>query len=241
MNCSSSYPCPIEDNPCDYSIGDVKDAPAIISLVSSSLSIISSLCIIVTYFIWPDIRSVSRQIIVFLSLADLFTALGYVIGSANHLQYEGNNTGGVNGSCHTFTRVCVLQSSITSWSSMASFWWTSILAFHLYITLVKGHVTLSGRLLPLYYLLAWVTPTIVVMALLWSDQLGYSHVAVSTWCFIRQQSREQQTILILVGGKLWEMLTYLIILILYPLTKLHIRREVSIFNMIIPRVNNKEY
>ena len=216
---------------CDYSISDVKDGPAIVSLFSSSLSIISSICIIVTYFVWPNIRSVSRQIIVFLSLADFFTASGYVIGSVNHLQYDRNDTRGVIATCETFTRVCVLQSSITSWSSIASFWWTSILAFHLYITLVKGHVTLSGRLLPLYYVLAWVTPTIVVMALLWSNQLGYSHVAVSTWCFISQRSQEQkflEIILILLGGKLWEVITYVTILILYSLTKLHVSREVSV-------------
>lgn len=224
------HQCPVEDS-CKYSIDDVKDGPAIVSLVSSSLSIISSLCIIVTYFVWPNIRSVSRQIIVFLSLADLFTALGYVIGSINHLQYDRNDTRGVTTVCETFTRVCVVQSTVTTWSSIASFWWTIILAFHLYITLVKGHVSLSGRLLPLYYFLAWVTPTIVVMALLWSDQLGYSHVAVSTWCFIGQKSEGQkflEIILVLLGGKLWEVITYAAILILYSLTKLHVSRKVSV-------------
>lgn len=233
MNCSldCSRLCPASGGDCcDYSIGDIKDGPAIVSIISSSLSIISSLCIIATYFMWPEIRSVSRQIIVLLSLADLFTALGYVIGSANHLQYdENNNTAGVTAACEVFTRVCVIQSSITSWSSIASFWWTSILAFHLYITLVKGHVSLSGRILPLYYFLAWVTPTIVVMGLLWTNQLGYSDVAVSTWCFIRQKSCDQkylEIILILLGGKLWEVITYLTILVFYPLTKLHIRQQV---------------
>ena len=225
----STHKCPVEDS-CDYSIDDIKDGPAIVSLVSSSLSIISSLCIIVTFFVWPNIRSMSRQIIVFLSLADLFTALGYVIGSINHLQYDRNDTRGVTTACETFSRVCVVQSTITSWSSIASFWWTSILAFHLYITIVKGHVSLSGRLLPLYYFLAWVTPTIVVMALLWSNQLGYSHVAVSTWCFIAQKSGKKflEIILVLLGGKLWEVITYATILILYSLTKLHVSREVSV-------------
>lgn len=226
--------CPTPVDWCDYSIADIKNGPGIVSLISSSLSIASSLCIIVTYFTWPEIRSVSRQIIVFLSLADLFTALGYVIGSANHLHYDGSedsSNSSVTAACEAFTRVCVVQSSITSWSSIASFWWTSILAFHLYITLVKGHVTLSGRILPLYYFLAWVTPTIVVMALLWTNQLGYSHVAVSTWCFIRHKSGDHnilEIIMILVGGKLWEIITYVIVVILYSLTKLHIRRQVSV-------------
>ena len=225
-NCSQ---CPVKDS-CDYSIESFKDGPAVVSLVSSSLSIISSLCIIITYFLWPDIRSVSRQIIVLLSLADLFTALGYIVGSANHLQYDRNDALNDNRSaaCDTFARVCVVQSSITTWSSIASFWWTSILAFHLYITLVKEHIKLSGKLFSLYYFLAWATPTIVVMALLWTDQLGYSHVAVSTWCFISQKNKKWlQIMLVLLGGKLWEVITYLIILVLYSLTKLHVRSEVS--------------
>ena len=214
---------------CNRSITDISDGPAVVSLISSSLSIISSLCIIVTFFVWPEIRSVSRQIIVFLSLADLFTALGYVIGSANHLQYEKSNATGAD--CEEFTRVCVVQSSITSWSSIASFWWTSILGFHLYITLVRGRMGLSGRIMPLYYLFAWVTPTIVVIALLWTNQLGYSPVAVSTWCFIRQKSRDQkflEIIMILLGGKLWEIITYFAVIIFYSLTKFHIRYQVSV-------------
>lgn len=229
MNCPRC-PTPRTDW-CNYSIADINDGPEIVSLISSSLSIVSSLCIIVTYFAWPEIRSVSRQIIVFLSLADLFTALGYVIGSANHLHYDGSRDNSSAAACEAFTRVCVVQSSITSWSSIASFWWTSILAFHLYITLVKGCVTLSGRILPLYYFLAWVTPTIVVMVLLWTNQLGYSHAAVSTWCFIRHKSGDHnilEVIMILVGGKLWEIITYVIVVILYSLTKLHIRCQVSV-------------
>ena len=214
---------------CDHTITDITDGPAVVSLISSSLSIISSLCIIVTFFIWPEIRSVSRQIIVFLSLADLFTALGYLIGSSNHLHYDKSNATGAE--CEQFTRVCVVQSSITSWSSIASFWWTSILGFHLYITLVKGRMGLSGRILPLYYLLAWVTPIIVVIALLWTNQLGYSPVAVSTWCFIRQRSRDHkflEIIMILLGGKLWEVIAYFAVVVFYSLTKLHIRHEVSV-------------
>ena len=220
--------CPTIEPGCNYSITDI-DGAAVVSLISSSLSILSSLCIIFTFFIWPEIRSVSRQIIVFLSLADLFTALGYVIGSANYLQYDKSNA--TTSDCEHFTRVCVVQSTLTSWSSIASFWWTSILGFHLYITLVKGRMGLSGKILPLYYLLSWVTPTIVIMALLWTNQLGYSSVAVSTWCFIRQKSRDQkllESILILLGGKLWELIAYLTVVILYCVTKLHIRRQVSI-------------
>jgi len=114
---------------------------------------------------------------------------------------------------------------------MASFWWTVILAFHLYMTLVKGRLQLSRRILPLYYFLAWVTPTVVVVVLLESNQLGYSHIATSTWCFIRQKAHNRkflQIILIMVGGKLWEILAYFVVLILYTLTKYHINREVSI-------------
>lgn len=226
MDCARSDGCPSFLS-CNHSIND---GPAVVSLVSGSLSIISSLCIIITYFIWPEIRSISRQIIVFLSLADLFTALGYVIGSANYLQYgNGNDTASFAADCEAFTRTCVVQSSITTWSSMASFWWTTILAVHLYVTLVKRHVSLPGRFLPVCHLLAWVTPIMIVMPLLWTGQLGYSHVATSSWCFIKHQHHKfVQVMLILVGGKLWEILTYLIILILYSITKLHMRREVSV-------------
>jgi len=223
------------------SIAVARYGPAVVSLISSSFSIISSLLIITTYFIWPDIRSVSRQIIVFLSLADFFTAVGYVIGSSNYLQHyrDGsrehtinatwNTTENVTGSCEQFTRVCVLQSCITTWSSIASFWWSTFLAFHLYITIVKGKMALARKIFPVYHTLAWITPIIIIAVLLGKNELGYSSVAVSTWCFIREQTQKRtEVLLILIGGKLWEMGAYISVVLLYLLTKLHINREVCV-------------
>lgn len=239
----SACPGDIYKKTCDY-IGNKSTTaafygPAAISLISSGCSMISSLVIIFTYFKWADIRSASRQIIVFLSLADFFTAMGYVIGSSNYLQHY-HNYNGINASnqtvwtCEQFTRVCVLQSCITTWSSMASFWWSTFLAFHLYITVVKEKVALAGRLFPVYHALAWIIPTIIVIVLLSLDELGYSSVAASTWCFIREQQGEQpqerrsQVLLILIGGKLWEVTAYIAVVLFYCLTKLHIHREVCV-------------
>jgi len=244
---SHSVVCPgdVYSNKCGHlgyeSIAAARYGPAVVSLISSSFSVISSLFIISTYFTWPDIRSISRQIIVFLSLADFFTALGYIIGSSNYLQHyhDGKSnttwiaTDNVTRSCEQFTRVCVLQSCITTWSSIASFWWSTFLAFHLYITIVKEKMVLAGKLFPVYHALAWITPTIIVAVLLGTDELGYSSVAVSTWCYIREQSQKRtEVLLILIGGKLW---AYIAVVLLYLQTKLHINREVCVllkyFNM----------
>ena len=248
MNQTQVCPGATYSEKCDQfnydSIAAARDGPAVVSLISSSCSIISSLFIIFTYFIWSDIRSVSRQIIVFLSLADFFTALGYVIGSSNYLQHyhsqHNTTSGNVNVSCEQFTRVCVLQSCITTWSSMASFWWSTFLAFHLYITIVKEKVVLAGKLFPVYHVLAWITPLIITAVLLGKDELGYSSVAVSTWCYIREQSQKRnEVLLILIGGKLWEVAAYIAVVLLYLLTKLHVRHEVCVCSIRVFCVQGK--
>ncbi len=121
---------------------------------------------------------------------------------------------------------------------MASFAWTSILAVYLYLTIVHRRVDMAASLIPIGHVLAWVLPFAIVFPLLCTGKLGFSMVATSNWCYI-QDSREKNalystdggqfkvevTLLALVAGKLWEIITYVIVLVFYGLIKYHIRKE----------------
>ena len=145
------------------------------------------------------------------------------MGSINYLLYfekEGDD-------CSTFKEVCAIQSFITSWSSLSSFFWTVSLGFYLYLTLVHTKIFLANRFIPVFHVFNWGFPILICLPLLAAQKLGYSPFAASTWCFIRtQKSGSEKLALILIGGKLWEILAYVLVIALYATIKYHIRRQV---------------
>lgn len=174
-------------------------------------------------FRWKDIRTGSRAVITFLSIADFFTALGYIIGSLNYsINYSKNAK-----SCIIFTYFCQIQSFVTTTSSLSSFYWTLSLAIYLYLSIVHNKNNLVQKLFPAFHLISWGLPIVITLPLLITDHLGYSPHAVSTWCFIHKVSSLKMGIgLVMVAGKFWEILTYVLVILLYVLIKRHISLQV---------------
>ena len=215
--------------------------PSVVSIVSSSLSVLSSLLIIYTYVRWKDLRTGSRSIITFLAIADLVTASGYVMGAANYISHFGKREG--SEACKVFQTLCEIQSFLTSTSSLSSFVWTSVLAVYLYLVIVKSKFILAKKLLPLYHIAAWLLPLFITLPLLVAGKLGYSSFAASNWCFIADKMphtnlKEQCGhfdweifLFVLVGGKAWEILTYILVVVLYIAIKWDIYKKVSLYNV----------
>ena len=237
--------CPsIDDQQC-YSVLTYDRYTFPVSMVSCIFSCIGSIAIIGSFIRWKDIRSGSRWIIMYLSVADCLTASSYLIGSINFLVFRaGYNFHGQAAvdACVRFDTVCQIQSFLSSCSSMSSFVWTLVLAIYLYWTIVKKEVRTVNRLFPLYHVIAWGLPIAILLPLLILNKLGYSPVAASGWCYIRTNHVTQtfsteslsmltweNIVLILVGGKALEIFTYITVISLYFLVFCNIRREVCSF------------
>lgn len=225
---------------CNYTSLTLGKGPAIVSIISSTLSCLGSLLIVYTYLRWKDIRTGSRSIITFLAIADFFTAFGYVVGSSNYLANLQSDPGFDPTTCSpVFTIICQIQSYLTSWSSISSFVWTTGFALYLFLTLVHSRIYLALQLIPWFHIAAWGLPIAIVLPLLITGHLGFSPYGVSTWCFTEPQSRSPGGLqpseigIILVGGKLWEILTYAIVIILYTAIKCHVRREVRCQQIVV--------
>ena len=136
--------------------------------------------------------------------------------------------------CGPFDEVCTIQSFITSWSSISSFFWTVALAFYLYLTLVHTKIFLANRLIPFFHVFNWGIPIAICLPLLVTWKLGYSPHAASTWCYIRKNNHHTVAAgLILVAGKLWEILSYFFVIGLYTTIKCHIRKQVCRVNIML--------
>ena len=157
------------------------------------------------------------------------------MGSINYLvAYEKND-------CGSFDEVCTIQSFITSWSSISSFVWTVALAFYLYLTLVHTKIFLANRFIPFFHVFSWGFPIIICLPLLVTLKLGYSPFADSTWCYIRyiENDKVTQLGLIFIGGKLWEILAYFLVIGFYAIIKCHIRKQVWLLLLLCELYSNE--
>ncbi|KAL5491476.1 hypothetical protein EMCRGX_G016771 [Ephydatia muelleri] len=206
-------------------------AISVVAIFSSLLSCMGSVLIVYVYLRWPAVRSGSRAIITYLAIADFVTGFGYIMGSSNYLQYTsyGDVTAmpastKVELCDNLFTPVCKIQSFLTTSSSMMSFLWTLILAIYLHTTVVKNRIRLAQQLVPLYHVIAWGLPTILIFVMLATDVLGYSPVASANWCFIGVNGDNTLRIaMIMVGGKFLEIITYVVALVLFVSTSIRLR------------------
>lgn len=128
-----------------------------IATVSCSFSMIGVVAIFYSYAKLRTIRDDTRLLLIFLAIADFLTAAGYLIGPIVIFHLKANNT-----SDHFLfhgSPVCVIQSFVTIFSSMASFFWTLVIAIHIYCRLVYN-TSFIGRNAVFFcvHLICWGSP-----------------------------------------------------------------------------------
>ena len=189
MTTSSPLPhCPVLRNCTPNDSIENGQVPSYVTIVSCGFSCLGSILIVVTYFVLKDMRSGAQKIITFLAIADFVSAAGYIVGSVNFLTHYNKFD---PKACTVFRDICEAQATITSWSSLVSFLWTAILAFYFYLIIVYHRVQVASRLMPLYHLVAWGMPLLIVIPLIATRNLGYSPYAASNWCFVKDDEHGQ--------------------------------------------------
>lgn len=191
------------------------------TLLSCFLSIFGSFVIIITYINLPVIQNFARKLLLSLTVADLLTAFGNSIGSIRYLVLKSKG-----GDCELLLAsdsVCVVQSFITTYSSMASFFWTSIIAFHIYMQIIhRSSGMRTGLMLIGYQVLCWGVPGIITITASGLDVLGNDKsVGTGSWCWIKTQLADHvQIAWMIVAGKGWEILCYIVTAGLYMMSKI---------------------
>ena len=193
----------------------------ILFIVISSLSAFGSVAIIVTYFLWRDLQTTTRRILVYISIGDFFATYSSLVIFLTK-GYDKN------------TFACKFQSFVTSTAIMWSFFWTTSLAIYLYIALVKKRLDISEKLMVIFHVINWCLPPMLLGAALYENKLGYNNGTTPTeatagWCWIRiAEDHTNSVIWMLITGKLWEIISYFINGILYFYITRTIKREVGL-------------
>ena len=233
--CPSKYNCSAMGlNGTSIGIGPT---PTYLSIVSCSLSCIGSLLIFLTFCCLKDVRKNGAQrIITLLALADFMQASGYLLGGWNYLSHYGLDPYDpqYHHKCEiVFQKVCKAQSFITSWASMSSFCWTCALALHFFLVLSQTgrKWTTKWWLFLVGNIIAWGFPLIIVTTFLIMDKLGYAPYAAANWCFVKSDAgnglQYKEILIVLFNGKLWEVLTYVVVLVLYCVTRKRFQKQVT--------------
>lgn len=184
----------------------------------ASLSILGSLIIVSTFWLWPDLRTNSRLMIVFISVCD------FLVASFNIL--------GINIEKKLDKEICELQATVNIAAILSSFFWTAYLSLYFFLTICKKISVRTERVtMWLFHVSAWGIPVVIALVGYKLNAVGNPHDMVSSgWCWIKYSHTERNKMIIwmLIAGKGWEILAYIAISVFYVLVKMQIRREVGV-------------
>ena len=167
----------------------LRSTSAPIVIVSGLLSVLGSLLIMYTYLRWKDVRQSTVRVILFwLAVADLLSALGFVITSLLHYLYGHLDQ-------DVYQGLCTANSIITTYFPKTAILWTVILAIYFVLTLVfKVTVRKKARMMLLFHLISWMAPLVVVLPAAATGWLGHGEFTQgATWCFISDRPFENKS------------------------------------------------
>ena len=142
-----------------------------LSVVVAILSMLGSLFIIVSFCMSQDLRrATSRQIVVFISVADFVSCCSNCVGALYRFRNWDH---------------CSVQAIFTTVGTLSFLMWTTCLAIYLYFSLVLDRVETAKRLMPLFHGLGWLFPLIVGVVAYCCQALGSSlSLATDGWCWV---------------------------------------------------------
>ena len=147
-------------------------------LVSLGLSALGSVFVGAVYLYFRDIRSFAFKLVFYLSLMDLGHAIGFFLPPGIQV-------------------VCQIQAAITSYFSLASVLWTGIIAFSLYLAVLRDKRDLEHFELR-FVLFANGIPLLALIPPLAQEKYGEAQ----GWCWIQTNGDYY------VQGTIWRVVTF---------------------------------
>ncbi|XP_076465788.1 G-protein coupled receptor 157-like [Babylonia areolata] len=189
-----------------------------VTTVSSSLSVVGCCVIIGAHAAFRKLRTTGRAMLVQLSVADMLTAVGNLLGV---LWYLFRDSRVLNRSM----AYCVTQSAWTIFSSIASFMWTMAIAVAMCVAIVSHRPTTADRYWTLFLIVCWGLPAVVTTTALSCRVLGYDpHLHQASWCWI-DSGAEHPLFWTFFTGKAWELMASLLTLTLFSAIRVSLFRH----------------
>ena len=119
------------------------------------LSVLGASLIVLTYVMFKNLRTTARQLLVNLSVADIFVAGSHFVGlftNYDRFVYQFNPT------TDTF---CTVQAAFTMCGTLASFLWTVAIGLYMFIVIVRRQPHVAKKLVYMFYPVCWGIPIVL--------------------------------------------------------------------------------
>ncbi|XP_060073017.1 G-protein coupled receptor 157-like [Ylistrum balloti] len=209
----------------------------VLSGVSSCLSIIGGIIILLTYNV--EVRNArirqTRRLLMYLTVADMMTACGILSGTIRYAVIHQQNRVITfqehEKLCKSPSEMCIAQSAITTFSGIASSFWTLVIGIHLIVSL-RPICSLSDPEMPWSefkaHTVCWGIPGVVTIGALWNNMLGENFsVGTGPWCWIKVclEDPELPYIWMAVAGKGWDIVSFVTSMVFFVLLVFYSKRR----------------
>lgn len=155
-----------------------------IMIAASTFSILGSFSILLTYFLFKDIRRLRFvEIVFYVSLSDFIASIGSSIGATHNVA------------------ACAFQGITTNVFYVSSCFWTVVVTYQLWLIICKGTVISN---LKMYHVICWGIPTFFGLIIYVND----TYTNYDGWCFTKK------LVWIYLSFYAWLMLCVLIMIML---------------------------
>ena len=139
---------------------------------TATMSMVGSSFIIFSYYYFVSMRTFPLKLIVMLSISDFFSSVQFYIGFDNFAT-----------KCFEPEFACALSASMSQYFEMASFCWTTVIAFNIYQVLVAKHGERVEHYEMYYHLICWGFPLFLLIIVASTGSLGDA----GNWCWIKKE------------------------------------------------------
>lgn len=111
--------------------------PLVLTLISAPLSIVGALFIFITFSLVDEARNETRKLLVCLTISDFIMAISSTVGNVRYAVKYGKSEI-IELACPSAEcdYLCLIHGSVQTWANLCSFFWTTIIAFHLLTNVV---------------------------------------------------------------------------------------------------------
>ncbi len=124
------------------------------------LSILGASLIILTYAAYKDLRTIARQLLVNLSVADILVAATHFVGIFIFKKFFHPDDPDYQNNTDT---LCSIQGALLMIGTIASFLWTISLAVYMFSIIILRRPLLARKMVVLFYVICWGIPLILTI------------------------------------------------------------------------------
>ena len=155
-------------------------ATQVTASITCLLSILGASLIVFTYAAFKDLRTLARQLLVGLSIADIFVATSHFIGLfTNYERFISVDEDGITfvSNSSYLDAFCVTQGAFTMYGTIASFLLSMLIALYLLVLTHSKSMKPARCLILIIYIISWGIPLVLVAIVAGIQSFGYEPIS----------------------------------------------------------------